>query len=51
MKNKCYLIRRGDMYDVFLDGKKYGSVSWGLVDTAHSFYKMEGFDVEVIHET
>lgn len=44
----CKLIRRDNFYDVFLDGKKYGSGSWGLVDTAAIFYRLEGFDVKVI---
>lgn len=45
---KCILIRRDDFYDVFLDGKKYGSGSWGLVDSAVIFYRLEGFDVRII---
>lgn len=45
---QCRLVRRDDSYDVFLDGKKYGSGSWGLVNTAFYFYTAEGFDVKVI---
>ncbi len=45
---QCILVRRDNCYDVFLDGKKYGSGSWGLVDTAEIFYRLEGFDVKVV---
>lgn len=45
---KCYLIHRDNVYDVYIDGKKYGSGSWSLVDTAFWVYKVEGFDVEII---
>lgn len=45
---KCRLVRRDDFYDVFIDGKKYGSGSWELVYTALYFYRAEGFDVKVI---
>lgn len=48
---RCHLIRRGYMYDIYLDGVKYGSGQWGYVYTAYQFYKMEGFDVEVIDAT
>lgn len=50
MKNmtKCRLIRRDNFYDVFIDDKKYGSGSWGLVYTAFYFYRAEGFDVKVV---
>ena len=48
MATRCYLIHRDNMYDVYINGKKYGSGSWGLVDTAFWFYKVEGFDVEII---
>ena len=47
---ECRLVRRDDFYDVFLDGKKYGSGQWGYVYTAYQFYKMEGMDVEIIDE-
>ena len=42
------LVRRDDFYDVYLDGKKYGSGSWELIYTALYFYRAEGFDVKVI---
>jgi len=45
---QCRLVRRDDFYDIFLDGKKCGSGSWGLVYTALYFYRAEGFDVKVI---
>ena len=45
--NKCYLVRRGHMYDVIIDNKKVGSGQWGYVETAYVFYKQEGYDVEI----
>ena len=48
MNTRCHLIRRGYMYDVYIDGKKYGSGQWGYVDTAYLFYRAEGFDVDII---
>ena len=44
----CRLVRRDDSYDVFIDGKKCGSGSWGLVYTALYFYRLEGFNVKMI---
>lgn len=48
--DKCYLVRRGDMYDVILYGKKVGSGQWGYVSTAYTVYREEGYDVEIVYE-
>lgn len=48
--DKCYLVRRGEMYDVYLYGKKVGSGQWGYVGTAYVVYKQEGYDVEIVDE-
>ena len=50
MDTKCYLVTRGQMYDVFIDGKKVGSGSRGYISTAYYFYKSEGMDVEIVYE-
>lgn len=46
--DKCYLLTRGRMYDVFINGKKVGSGQH--INTAYWFYKMEGMDVEIVYE-
>lgn len=43
-------MRRGNMYDVYIDGVKYGSGQWSYVDTAYLVYKSEGFDVEILDD-
>ena len=48
--DKCYLVRRGFMYDVYIHGKKLGSGQWGYVRTAYYIYKDEGYDVEIVDE-
>jgi len=48
--DKCYLVRRGDMYDVYLYGKKVGSGQMGYIYTAYHVYTQEGYDVEIIDE-
>jgi hypothetical protein len=48
--DKCYLVTRGIMYDVIIDGKKVGSGPKGYMSTAFWFYRTEGFDVEVVYE-
>ena len=48
--DKCYLVRRGHMYDVYLYGKKVGSGQWGYKETAYAVYKQEGYDVEIVDE-
>jgi hypothetical protein len=48
--DKCYLVTRENMYDVFIDGKKVGSGPQGYMSTAFWFYRTEGFDVEVVYE-
>jgi hypothetical protein len=48
--DKCYLVRRGEMYDVYIDSKKLGSGQWGYVSTAYVVYKQEGYDVEIVDE-
>lgn len=48
MTSRCHLIRRGNSFDVYLDGKKYGSGLWGYVGTAMYFYRAEGYDVEIV---
>ena len=50
MMDKCYLVRRGHMYDVFIYGKKVGSGQWGYINTAYMVYKQEGYDVEIVYE-
>lgn len=48
--DKCYLVKRGDMYDVYLYGKKVGSGQTGYISTAYYVYTQEGYDVEIIDE-
>lgn len=48
--DKCYLVTRGIMYDVIIDGKKVGSGQKGYMSTAYWFYSAEGFDVEIVYE-
>ena len=50
LMDKCYLVRRDRMYDVYLDNKKIGSGQWGYVSTAYYVYKEEGYDVEIVDE-
>lgn len=47
--DKCYLVTRDKMYDVFISGKKLGSGPQGYMSTAYYFYKSEGFDVEIVY--
>ena len=47
--DKCLLVTRDKMYDVFIDGKKLGSGQLGYISTAYYFYKCEGFDVEIVY--
>ena len=48
--NKCYLVRRGHMYDVYINKKKVGSGQWGYISTAYVVYRQEGFDMEIVDE-
>jgi len=48
--DKCYLIRRGNMYDVYINNKKVGSGQWWYKETAYIVYRQEGFDVEILDE-
>lgn len=48
MKNKCVLLKRDRMYDVYLDYKFVGKGNINYIDTAYYFYAFEGFDVEII---
>lgn len=50
MKDICKLVRRGDFYDVYLNGNHRGSGPWAWRYTAYYFYKAEGFQVEVIEQ-
>lgn len=50
MIGRCKLVRRGCMYDVYIDGKKYGSGQWGYITTAYYVYIEQGLHVEVIDE-
>lgn len=47
VRDKVLLSRRGDFYDVFINGKHRGSGTWAYVSTAHAFYLMEGMRVEI----
>lgn len=48
--DKCKLIKRGDFFDVYLNGKNYGYGWWAYIDTAYYIYKSEGYDVEIINK-
>lgn len=48
--DKCYLVRRGYMYDVYINSKRVGSGQWGYVSTAYYVYKDEGYSVEIVDE-
>lgn len=48
--DKCYLVKRGRMYDVYLSGKMVGSGQLAYISTAYHVYREEGYDVEIIDE-
>lgn len=48
--DKCYLVRRGNMYDVYINNKKVGSGQWGYKETAYVVYRQEGYEVEILDE-
>lgn len=48
--NRCLLIQRGYMYDVYLNGRFVGKGQKQYIATAYYVYKEEGFDVEIVHE-
>jgi len=50
LMDRCYLVKREKMFDVFIDGKNLGSGPEGYIHTAYWFYKTEGFDVEIVYE-
>lgn len=48
--DKCYLVERGKMYEVIINGKSVGKGQADNISTAYYFYKSEGMDVEIIPE-
>lgn len=50
LMDKCYLVKRGRMYDVYLSGKMVGSGQLAYISTAYHVYREEGYDVEIIDE-
>lgn len=48
MTDICHIVRRGNFYDVFLNGNHRGSGTWAWRHTAVYFYRLEGFQVEVV---
>ena len=48
--DKCLLVQREKMYDVYINGKFVGKGQRTYISTAYYFYKMEGMDVEIIYE-
>lgn len=48
--NKCLLVQRGHMYDVYLNGKFVGKGQRQYIATAYHVYKEQGFDVEITSE-
>ena len=47
--DRCLLVRRDEAFDVYLNGKKYGSGMWDAVYTAQFIYREAGYDVEIVH--
>ena len=50
MADKCYLVERGKMYEVIINGKSVGKGQAAYISTAYYFYKSEGMDVEIVPE-
>ena len=48
--DKCLLVQRGHMYDVYLNGKFVGKGQKQYISTAYHVYKSEGYDVEIVYE-
>ena len=48
--DKCLLVERGYMYDVYINGKFIAKGQKHYISTAYYFYKSEGFDVEIVYE-
>ena len=48
MRDKVYLIRRGDFMDIMIDNKIVGKSSWRLIDTAYYFYTRENFEIKIV---
>lgn len=48
--DKCLLVQREKMYDVYINGKLIGKGQRDYISTAYYFYKMEGMDVEIVYE-
>jgi hypothetical protein len=47
--NTCLLVKRGNMYDVYINNKLVGKGQAAYIHTAYVFYSQEGFDVEVVY--
>jgi hypothetical protein len=45
--DKVNILRRGDYYDIIINGKRCGSGTWAYVDTAYMFYRLEGMEVKI----
>lgn len=47
--DKCTIVLREFMYDVYINGKFVGKGQRHYMNTAYYFYKEQGFDLEVLH--
>jgi len=50
LMNTCLLVKRGNMYDVYINNKLVGKGQAAYIHTAYVFYSQEGFNVEVVYE-
>jgi hypothetical protein len=41
------IVRRDSFFDVFINGTKRGSGTWGAVYTAEWFYRLERMEVKI----
>lgn len=48
--DKCLLVQRAYMYDVYLNGKFVGKGQKHYITTAYYVYKEAGFNVEIVYE-
>jgi hypothetical protein len=48
--NTCLLVKRGYMFDIYINNKFVGKGQAAYMDTAYVFYIQQGFDVEVVYE-
>lgn len=48
--SKCVLVKRGYMYDIYINNQYVGKGQLPYIHTAYLFYAEQGMDVEIVDE-